>query len=646
MIKYPEGRLIFHRPVTSVVESESIVNRQVLAGHRVFIHVDYETFLNSMEETGFGGRARRQIGDHWSIGATYVEDRPDLDTYELAGVDTEVRLGKATRLVAEYANSEGAGAQLNLSNDGGLTYSAGPAINVREGAAWKVAAELDVGEWFDEPERYKVNLYRRVVEPGFSSSDTFADQGTEKLGANASFVIGEADSLQLRHDREERVGSGGAAPNAGLETTISSLQWDHTEERWGVTTELFDLRTEDLQTGARDRSGLAATRLWTRLTEKLGGGIEHQHTLSGTENNQTTVGIDYQALPSLALAVKASDGSRGSSAEAGATWTTGETSLYVTQRLLDGEAGQKRAIVAGTKAPLDRHTQVYSEYQWETSSLGDKTISLTGVRRQWEVGEGLRVMLSGEGANVEGGPTGGRRTALSAGLFYSNARRLQASTRQEIRRQTGSADRVQYFTVNQLEYRVNDSFTLLGRFRYSKTEDRDTDLVDALFEERVVGVAFRPVENNRFNALAKYTLLRDKRPFSGSEPGPESEMGVFSVDTAYQATRRMEWVAKLAARTRTERVTDLPAVDSETYLTVQRLNFNLWKPLDLGVEYRILGQRQLRDRRQGWLGEVSWRVLRQFRVGVGYNFTDFSDNEFSDNDYSVEGLFLRLQGMY
>jgi hypothetical protein len=33
-------------------------------------------------------------------------------------------------------------------------------------------------------------------------------------------------------------------------------------------------------------------------------------------------------------------------------------------------------------------------------------------------------------------------------------------------------------------------------------------------------------------------------------------------------------------------------------------------------------------------------------LGVGFNFTDFSDNEFSDNDYSVYGWFLRVQGRY
>jgi len=41
-----------------------------------------------------------------------------------------------------------------------------------------------------------------------------------------------------------------------------------------------------------------------------------------------------------------------------------------------------------------------------------------------------------------------------------------------------------------------------------------------------------------------------------------------------------------------------------------------------------------------------WNVKKHFRVGAGYNFTDFSDDEFSPNDYSVRGWFVRVQGRY
>jgi hypothetical protein len=34
------------------------------------------------------------------------------------------------------------------------------------------------------------------------------------------------------------------------------------------------------------------------------------------------------------------------------------------------------------------------------------------------------------------------------------------------------------------------------------------------------------------------------------------------------------------------------------------------------------------------------------RVGIGYNFTDFSDDLVNDRNYSESGAFLRVQGVY
>ena len=44
--------------------------------------------------------------------------------------------------------------------------------------------------------------------------------------------------------------------------------------------------------------------------------------------------------------------------------------------------------------------------------------------------------------------------------------------------------------------------------------------------------------------------------------------------------------------------------------------------------------------------EVTYDLAKHFRAGLGFNFTDISDNEFSKNDYSVRGWFVRLQGRY
>ena len=49
--------------------------------------------------------------------------------------------------------------------------------------------------------------------------------------------------------------------------------------------------------------------------------------------------------------------------------------------------------------------------------------------------------------------------------------------------------------------------------------------------------------------------------------------------------------------------------------------------------------------RQGWLVGVDRDLGRNFRVGAGYNFTDFSD-DLTDFDYDHKGWFVNFVGSY
>jgi uncharacterized repeat protein (TIGR01451 family) len=647
IFKHEEGRLMFQRPISSVAESGSIVNQEILHGHPVFIHVDYETILNSLEKTGSGGRVRRQIGDHVAVGGTYIQDELASGSYDLTAFDAEVRLGQGTRFTAEYADSEGNDSRMFVSEDGGLSYTEVAANGVEEGSAWKATAELDVGEWFGQPDRFQVDLYYKELEPGFFSSGNFLEQGTDKMGVHANLNVTDRDKIQLRHDREERTG-GGVTPAQTGDTTIDSVQWFRTHDRWGVAAEYFSSELDDDATGSDERSGLGAMQFWIKPTDKLKARLEHQETFTGDSNDQTRLGLEYQALPSLALELEGTDGRVGHSARAGAIFTHGESKIYLSERLDESRIGTKRTTVVGSKAPIGPSSRVYTEYQWEDSETGaDRALSLLGAQRQWETEKGLKLLLSGEVADIDSGGDTSRRSAVSSSISYARSEDLKVLSRQEVRFEDGTTDRVQYFTVNQFDYRVKPSATVLARYRYSKTRDRDSDTIESRFEERTVGVAFRPVDHDRFNSLAKYTRLLDQRPLNvgGGDP-TRTTMDVVSLETAFDLNRRVEWLTKEAFRLQREEADGLPAVETESLLTIQRFNVNLWKPIDLGAEYRILTERESSDQRQGWLSELTWKLMENFRVGAGYNFTDFSDDEFSQNDYSVKGWFFRVQGRY
>ncbi len=50
--------------------------------------------------------------------------------------------------------------------------------------------------------------------------------------------------------------------------------------------------------------------------------------------------------------------------------------------------------------------------------------------------------------------------------------------------------------------------------------------------------------------------------------------------------------------------------------------------------------------KHGPLVELTYLLMQHARLGVGYNFTSFSDDEFSDLNRDTGGFFFRLQGQY
>jgi len=269
------------------------------------------------------------------------------------------------------------------------------------------------------------------------------------------------------------------------------------------------------------------------------------------------------------------------------------------------------------------------------------------LSRQVIPAEDVTLIVTGEHSKVDSDQADRRRSSITGQLSYDGGAGLAAMTRNELRFEEGASRRRQVLSSNHLDVKLSADYTVLGKYRFSRTVDRDTDAEEARLEEASVGLAYRPVRWNRINGLTRYTYLRDRRPtlVVGDEP-IRRKLNVFSLDAIVDVHRRIEWITKLAARIRAERNGGRPWLTTRTYLTIQRLNGNVWGPVDFGLEYRILVERKADDREQGWLTDLMWNLHEHFRVGGGFNFTDFSDNEFTMNDYSVRGWFLRAQGRY
>jgi hypothetical protein len=61
------------------------------------------------------------------------------------------------------------------------------------------------------------------------------------------------------------------------------------------------------------------------------------------------------------------------------------------------------------------------------------------------------------------------------------------------------------------------------------------------------------------------------------------------------------------------------------------------------LEGRVLDTPETHDRRSGNVFVISRYLSQHFKIGVGYNFTDFSD-DLTDLSFNHRGVFLNMTG--
>jgi opacity protein-like surface antigen len=126
----------------------------------------------------------------------------------------------------------------------------------------------------------------------------------------------------------------------------------------------------------------------------------------------------------------------------------------------------------------------------------------------------------------------------------------------------------------------------------------------------------------------------------------DQRSSVLSFEGVYKPNQHWEYAAKLAQRggeVRYGRLTGEWEDSAATFAAGQvRYGFaDNWHGL---AEYRWLNAKD-GGTRSGFLVDIDRDINKNFRVGVGYNFTDFSDN-LTDFDYQHEGWFLNVVGTY
>ena len=122
---------------------------------------------------------------------------------------------------------------------------------------------------------------------------------------------------------------------------------------------------------------------------------------------------------------------------------------------------------------------------------------------------------------------------------------------------------------------------------------------------------------------------------------------IAALDVSYDLSSRWSIGGKYAYRLgeiSVDRV-DPEFFDNTARLYVVRSDYRFAEHWEALVEARVLQMPDLDEERRGSLVAVSRRIGDNFKVGLGYNFTDFS-SDLTDLSFDHRGTFLNLTGAF
>lgn len=693
-IDYKQGRILLKEPLTSRAASETIISNDILDGNPVFLIVDYE-FENFQffRNKAMGIRGFTHLGDHIRLGGTAVEDDRGVADYDLRAVDATVKLGKNTKVTAEFAQAKFQQVRQAFSADGGLSFTnAGPLpIRRPREKAYLIKAE-------SKPLKpLEVSGYIQHVAPGFSIDRSISQEGLRKYGFQARLKLNQHFQLLGRHDSTELssqlrpiVEKGILAVYDRVRSTTGQAMFNY--GGWNIIGEYLhqnldipvDNRLDSFfsQVPFGNAFGL---RIAKRVNDWLTPFIRGQITFSRKQNYQLGGGLEVRANDKVKIQLEEVIGSIGDSTLLSVSLQKDEkTSSYASIRVGNDRFGDKQISTAvGSSHQLSERSRFYSEREYSTysgylplslvpASLHQQVYGYTpgvwssdiyGYETQfwdrWEFGLRFeRRHLDADDFRTlnERALTHQVRTntfnTLAGSLGYTDPQRIHWDSSLEVRLESDTPEVRQWVTQNMVDWKINQDLSFLGRVNFGNSRFLKPAKLTGRFLELNIGFAYRPVESDRFNGLFRYTYLTEAASdaqFLSSEISPiavDQNSHLVSLEGAYDLFPYLQIVEKAAYRMANFRnsVRD-EWVNLHTFLWVNRFNFHITRKWDLALEYRLLFQGDAADTiRHGPLVEIERELYDYVRLGMGYNFTDFDDDLRKLNDFRRNGIFVRLTG--
>lgn len=648
-----QGRILLTRPLAQITRHNlpTLTRDAPLDGFEQRLIVDYEwvpTGFNADEITA-GIRGKHWFGDHLGVGLTYVEEGRAGEDYSLMAADLTLQAGKGTYLKVEHSRTEATSAPVFFSDNGGLSFIQLNPTGPREGEATSVEARANFKELGWTSEDWSAGAWWRQVDAGYSISRYDMNADIEEYGFEVLGQFTPSVGLYSRYSRAER----GADALTQAQATV---EW-----RMGEGSALAaELRHVDEDRGGIDAAGLLGA---LRYSHRFGTALDVYGTAQVTldddsgayeDNNALTLGGRYNFANLSAVGAEVTTGDRGESAQIDAEYRVSSQHSFYGAYTYSTDSTRydplfdptsRNGWTLGQRWRLSNQVNLFNESQFLKTRNESGLAHTYGMNFYPAMGWNLGFTLSdGELTNSAGGQVDRRAISVSGG---HTSPRTDWQSKLEWREDSGVEQRTQWVSTNRLMHRVNESWRLAARFNYADTQDDLNPAAGAKFIEGNLGFAYRPWNSTRWGLFGRYTYLYDLATLGqvgGAQYDQKSQ--ILSLEGVYRLDHNWELAGKLARREGEARFGRGTGewFDSATTFAAGQVRYELRERWHALGEYRWL---EVKDggTRQGWLVGVDRDIGRNFRIGAGYNFTDFSD-DLTDFDYDHRGWFINFVGSY
>lgn len=650
-----QGRLLLTRPLAQVTRENlpTLTRDTPLDGYTQVLLVDYEYIPNGFDagDVTAGFRGRHWFGDHVAVGATWVDENRAGDDYTIQGADVTLQAGRGTYLKVEHTKTESTGAPVFFSDNGGLSFTQlNSGLGTRSGEATAVEARANFKELGWTALDWSAGAWWRDVDAGFSVSRLDVGERIEEHGVEVMGQFAPNFNLYARYSRAEQGAQSLTQAQLTAEWRIDDDSTLGGEVR----------RVEETRLAGTGAGLLGALQYKRRFGTALDVYGTAQLTLDDdggryADNDAYTLGAKYLFGELSTVGAEVTTGDRGDSAQVNAEYRLSpDHSFYGAYTVSSDDTayeplfndGRNNGWTLGQRSRLSNQVNVFNESQYLKAPNESGLAHTFGMDFYPGVGWNLGFTLQDAQLDHGAGQVDRRAVSLNGGRTSNDT---QWQSKVEWREDTGAERRTQWVTTNTLTQKISESFRIAARLNYSKTQDEIDASAGAKFIEANAGFAWRPWNTTKYALFGKYTYLYDVSSIAQVGDNVayyDQRSQILSLEGVYNPDGRWEFAGKLMRREGEVRMGRMAGewADSAATFAAAQVRYEFAPQWHSLAEYRWLGVKHGGDR-TGLLVGVDRDIGRNFRVGLGYNFTEFSD-DLTNFDYDHKGVFLNLVGKY